>query len=213
MPRKKRDTPEQAAAKAAEKRAQERRAGFESVGLSPEAADLDQNEGVVVEQMKRTDAKAGERGNEKRARRDDVFDMLLRSEGVEAEEAHRRRAALVAVRRLEKDILIRMGDGDRGQSRVDSGFGGGRTDAQIDAGIRLDAVLARIGRRDAELLSELISPFKVISNAPQRWRVVAVRLTGELNAMAQAARIRGACDNLAEAFFDIDRKPRRAAAA
>jgi hypothetical protein len=215
--RKPRPTPEQLAEQAAARRAEARRQSFASIGLAEDAADLLQNQAVTVEPVTRADATTGERGNDKRARRDDVFEALLRRGRITARSSEedrredgRRAAALNAARRLERDMLIRRGEGGNAgepTARVDESSPAVRPRwvvVMVEAGERVDAALSRVGHRDATLLCELIQPSRIITAEAERWRAVVRLMTGERHRNAQAARVRAACDNLAAGYADID---------
>ena len=160
-----------------------RRAGdFEAVGLQREAAALASSEAVEVRRAGRAHV-AG-------ARRLDAFDALR--EGMAP-------GGYDAARRLEADLRLRRGEADHGRSliRVDGGGDGPvLLDRQLAAGRRIDAALARVGARDAQLLCELIYP----SVERPGWRQTVALVTGETHSHAQAAAVRAACANLAAAY-------------
>jgi hypothetical protein len=83
---------------------------------------------------------------------------------------------------------------------VDNEQSGDRTDAMVDASIRVDLALGGIGARDAWLLSELISPSVQTRLSATNWRGIVAYVTGEENPHAQAAAVRSACANLAMAY-------------
>ena len=153
---------------------------------------------------------ASVRGGQAAARRDDVFDRLLARQALSA-------AAHQAVRRLDADMTERRGDssGDRklGERTGGSGTRDLVTQRMIDAGDRIEAALALIGRRDAALLRELLEPRQVmVGEGVERWRQVVVVLTGETGKDAQAAVLRAACENLVLAYREVDNAPRQRAA-
>jgi hypothetical protein len=165
---------------------------FEAVGLHPEAAALPAFADV--------DANHAERERADGARRVDAF-LALRDK--------MQPGSYDAARRLEADIALRYGE-DKGErpERVDGGSSSfGCTDAQIDAGKRVDAVLARIGGRDAWLLVDLIRP--TVNRGD--WRAVVAYVTGESNPVAQGAVVRQACANLSAAYAGMEGKGRLAA--
>jgi hypothetical protein len=168
-------------------RAARRAHDFEAVGLQPEAASLATSRAVEVR-------RAG-RANALTARRLDAFDALR--DGMAP-------GAYDAARRLEEDMRVRRGEVERGRSliRVDGrGEGPALLDRQLAAGRRVDAVLGRVGARDAWLLSELIYP----PVERESWRATVLHVSGETHPHAQAAAVRAACANLAAAY-----DPRRA---
>ena len=203
MPRKPSDP-----ATIARRTAERRRKDFASVDLAPEAADLPQNAAVLVEPVTRADPGAGVKGNEKRAQRQDVFARLYARSALTTPQ-------LDAVRRLERDMAERRGEGDGGGgglgTRVDCARPIPVSDRSIAAAERVEAAFARIGRRDAELLTELLEPRRVLTTEAERWRVVVRLITGETHSHAQGAAIRAAADNLAQAYRECDHSPRRAA--
>ena len=192
MPRKSKSkpkTPEQIAAEKLARRARD----FEAVGLHPEAAALPAHDDVEARRQDQKHA-AG-------ARRVDVLDAL--KEGMQP-------GAYDAARRLEHDMLLRRGEGDRGRAmaRVDCEGRGDRTDEMIAAAERIEAVLSRIGDRDAFLLSELLDPSPAARLARPTWRAAVAYVTGETHTHAQAAVVRSACANLRAAY---ERPAKRAA--
>lgn len=169
-------TPEQIAA---DKLAR-RQADFEAVNLQPEAAGLERNANI--------EARHAQREKIDGARRADAFDAL--KPGMAP-------GAYDAVRRLEMDMAIRRGEGDKGRPmmRVDGGGSDG-LDKRLAAGDRIKAALGGIGDRDAWLLVELIE--KQLMQVP--WREVVFRVTGETHDHAQGAAVRSACANLAASY-------------
>lgn len=174
-------TPEQILAERVAKLAARRAQDFEAVNLQPEASKLASNDDVEVRFAQRTKSDG--------ARRADAFDAL--KSGMPP-------GAYDAARRLEHDMALRCGEGDRGRpiDRVDCDTGRGPMDVKLAAGRRIDAVLAKVGERDAWLLSELIRP----SVNRGSWRAVVAHVTGEEHAHGQAAAVRSACANLAAAY-------------
>jgi hypothetical protein len=160
---------------------------FEAVGLQPEAAGLPSSRQVEVRRAGRANALV--------ARRLDAFDALR--DGMDP-------GAYDAARRLEEDMRMRRGEVEKGRSliRVDGrGDAPALLDRQLAAGRRVDAVLGRVGARDAWLLSELIYP----PVERESWRETVRQVAGETHPHGQAAAVRAACANLAAAY-----DPRRA---
>jgi hypothetical protein len=180
-------TPEQIAADKAAKLAAQRAIDFAAVGLQALASTLPANEDISIQ-------REGQKTKET-ARRMDAFDAL--QDGMHP-------GAFDAARRLERDMRIRRGEHDRGRPsmRVDSDGGRDRTDQAIEAGERVDAVLAKIGERDAWLLSELIYP-----STGRAWRETVAYVTGESHAHAQGAVVRSACENLRIGYEALERAP------
>ena len=86
----------------------------------------------------------------------------------------------------------------------------GATQRMLEAGRRVDAALASAGLGSARLLRAMLEP-AVTGVAGLDWREAVVRETGEQNPHAQAAAVRGACENLRLAYGAPDRPadPRR----
>ncbi|HZZ34337.1 MAG TPA: hypothetical protein VFE03_01335 [Caulobacteraceae bacterium] len=184
----------------ARRRAEERARAREpqTWGADPAALRLPANVQVDLQ----TDA----RGRVSRARRVDVFE-LFRSRG------SLRPASYDAVRRLQDEIATLHRTPFAAVSytpRVDSSRRPGViSDASHRAGRRIDQVLSLTGLANARLLAALCEIDMVLGRTPD-WRATVVRETGERLADAQGARVRAACDNLAEAYAELDRNRRRA---
>ena len=144
------------------------------------------------------------RGRVVHARRSDPFDLLFAAGGL-SEEQHR------AARRLFRDFCLRAGVRDherQGLQRVDEGGGPSLvTDAMLDAGRRIDVALRLAGGGSARILRALIEPM-VIHGAIIAWRGAVQAVTGEKDRNAQGAVVRGACENLALAYREMDAQPR-----
>lgn len=187
-------SPEEIARKAAERR----RKDFEAVGLSSEMADLVRNAGI--EPTRAGDQREGQTVKEDTARRLDVFSALR--DGMA-------KGAYDAARRLERDMLVRRGLGDKGQrtERVDCESSLDLTDLIILAAQSCDYVKARLSSRDWWLLNELIHP----SYDRGDWRAQVLYVTGETSWNAQGAAVRAVCVNLRDAFEELDVGQRKAA--
>lgn len=83
------------------------------------------------------------------------------------------------------------------------------TQQMIDAGKRLDEAHGEIGRGDAQLLRALVEPLVMLGEI-RVWRVVVLKVTGESERHAQAARVRSAVENLRLAYEVIDERERKA---
>jgi hypothetical protein len=182
-------SPEQIALEKLAQRARD----LEAVNIQPEAASLPSNENIIV-QRKSQQTLAG-------ARRWDCFDALAAKNRKPDDKLSPvlDTASYTAARQLERDMREQRGEVDRGSSgmRVDSDPDrGDHTDAMVAAGKRVRAVLAKIGDRDAMLLTELIYP----SIPRETWRDTVAYVTGETHSHAQAAVVRAACANLAAAY-------------
>jgi hypothetical protein len=167
-------------------------------GLDRESLALGANADVTV--------RADLAGRPIRARRQDVFDLLLAR-------GRLGQGAFDAVRRLQDDVafLHRCAGGvaayapriDRSRAPTDSG------DARHRAGRRIEAALALTGPVCGRLLTALVEPGAALGR-PADWRAVVEREAGEAAADAQGAIVRLACENLAGAYALIDRGRRLA---
>lgn len=200
-PRRKPASPEQIAAQAAERRLAERAADRnpQAWGANLDSLAMTANATVVVK-MDKTKSRTIQT-----AKRMDAFAAL--EEGMPV-------ASYVAARRLQADITIRKGEQDRGRNldRVDCDSQTDRTDAMIAAAKRIEAVFARIGGHTQWLLTELASPSDVMRLNHTTWRTIVQYITGEEDAMSQGAAVRHACRELAVAYAELDRLPRRVGA-
>lgn len=173
------------------KRAQD----LEAVGLAPDAAVLETQADIEI--TRTAEKRDGRTVQENSARRLDAFEAL---------KATMAPGCYDAARRLERDLLIRAGQADRGQPmmRVDGGPDPDHARAlrMIAAGDRVDAVLGRLSERDVWLLTELIV------GCPERreWRGSVAHITGEVNPNAQGAAVRAACVNLRDGYAAVERR-------
>lgn len=186
----------------AERKRLRRQADFEALGMSADVATLVANHDIEVRPEADND-----KGSERRrvAARMDAFSAL--QNGMPE-------ASYSAARRLQNDITIRKGEQDRGRNldRVDCDGPTDRTDAMIAAAKRIEAVFARIGDHTQWLLTELASPSDVMRLNHTTWRTIVQYITGEEDAMSQGAAVRHACRELALAYAELDRLPRRVGA-
>ena len=111
----------------------------------------------------------------------------------------------ISANRLSELIATRKGEGDR-PDRGTSGTGSRDlvTDKMMKAGDEIDRVLNNVGLKDRKLLVELIDPTVIHTTAAQQWAITVGILTGEKHRNGQAAVVRNACQNLAEAFKFVD---------
>jgi hypothetical protein len=207
-----------AAAKAAQAELDRKRQDFGAVNLQPDAASLLSQQSI---QITRTGAKRdGQVVQENSVRRLDAFAALKES---------MEKGAFDAARRLERDMRMRRGDGDKGQrvERVDCDGKRDLTDLIITAGQNCDSVKSRLSPRDWWLLVEMIDPavsrdgwckiWKDEQDVEQRagpfygWRAHVAYITGEINPNAQGAAVRAACVNLRDTYEALDVAPRKAA--
>jgi hypothetical protein len=168
-------------------------------GVDGSALVLPANHTILVE----SDAA----GRVTRARRQDVFD-LMKVRGKLSVEAHE------AIRRLQDDVaILHRGGGGRVDysPRVDTLRSSETfTDVRRRASLRIEAALERAGPASARLLGALCESSAALGPAVD-WRMLVLRETGETLPDAQAAVLRGACENLAGAYAMIDRGRRSAA--
>ena len=140
-------------------------------------------------------------GRTTRARRQDVFD-LLKGRGKLSAGAHD------AIRRLQDDIAIlhrAVSGGADYSPRVDRSRSSETfTDMRHRASSRVEAALGLSGPASARLLGALCEADAALG-PPIEWRSLVRRETGETLSDAQAAILRGACENLAGAYAIIDR--------
>ena len=183
----------------AEARAEARRKARapETWGLDAEALGLPANAAVTTA--------FDLAGRPTRARRQDVFDLLLGRGRLS-------QGAFDAVRRLQADmaLLHRGPAGVAGyEPRVDRARSGDTfSDLRLDAGRRIEAALALAGVASAHLLRAVCEPGATLAEGGD-WRAVVERECGERLADAQGAVLRLACENLAGAYGLIDRDRRR----
>lgn len=180
-----------------------RMSGFEAIGLQPEAAILQTYQDI---ELTRTgDAREGKKVADDTARRLDVFESLRPSMASE-----KFVGAYDAARRLERDILVSLGQHDHGRpvERVQHEQAAYcRVDAMIDASRRCLSIKARLADRDAWLLWELIAPTRPWLT----WRDTVAYITAETNHNAQGAAVRAACVNLRDTYQRLDMVGRQAA--
>ncbi len=189
-------TPAQIALRRAIERERERIAEQEPLrwGVDGPALGLPANEMVLVE--------SDSAGRVTRARRQDIFD-LMKGRGKLSAKAHE------AVRRLQDDTAIlhrAIGGCADFAPRVDTSRSSETfTDIRHQASTRVEAVLERSGPASARLLRAVCESGAALG-PPMDWRMLVLRETGETLPDAQAAILRGACENLAGAYAIIDRR-------
>lgn len=171
-------TPEQIAAERLIRRSMD----FAVANLPSEAAGLDNHADVEVRRK-------GQR-NELTARRNDAFDALRSGMAP---------GCYDAARRLERDMLVSLGQHDHGRTpdRVDceqAAFN--RVDVICAASERVRRVREKLPERDFWLLSELIHPVREHAT----WRGAVAYVTGETHPHGQGAAVRAATVNLRDAY-------------
>lgn len=188
--KRKQDTPAQIQQRlevAAKKRSQERMAAKnpENWGVNTSAINLPANEDLEGRTV----------GKSLFAHRTSWIDRLLVKGSPEQ----------IGADRLSKLIATRKGEGDRPEGGP-SGVGSKDlvNDKMIQAAKEIERVLERVGSADRRLLVELIDPTVIYTTAAQQWAVTVGVLTGEKHKNGQAAVVRSACRNLAEAFVWVD---------
>ena len=144
------------------------------------------------------------KGRAVRARRQDVFELLLGRGSLS-------RSGYEAVRRLQEDIAVlhrTLAGVSEFTPRVDrSRHPEGLTVARQRAGERIDAVLALAGPLTGGVIRALCEA-DVALGRPADWRTVVATFAGERLPDAQGAILRFACENLAGAYACLDRRVR-----
>lgn len=185
-----RKTPEQIEAEKTLQRARD----LEAVNVPPEAAALPRQADIEVTRAGQARAKGDDKKvDHDNARRLDAFEALRSGMAP---------GAYDAARRLERDMLTRLGLGDSGRQtdRVDGAFGS--ADRAFLAGAAVLAVFDRLAPRDGWLLTELIAP--AIDRGT--WRDHVAYITGETHTHAQGAIVRAVCVNLRDAYAAMERR-------
>lgn len=147
----------------------------------------------------------GARGRVIAARRSDAFGLLFQAGGLTGEQH-------AASQRYFRDWALRAGV--REGSPADAGKVDHCASAElvtqgmIDAGGRIDEAHSFLGRADVALLRALVEPLTMRGEI-RVWRELVRAVTGEAERHAQGARVRSACDNLAGAYDEVDRRKRR----
>lgn len=144
------------------------------------------------------------RGKLVSARRRDVWDEFLGRDALSDHE-------YAAVRRLEFDMALRVGVRDADQSHLGARIDGtgnreGFTQSMLEAGDRVESVLALVGPPSCRILRALCEPRP---DGQPPWRAVVRAATNEVNAPAQAALLRVAAITLKECYEMIDKARRR----
>lgn len=166
------------------------------VGLQPEAAVLAAHSEVEVTRIaEERPGQSGKKVAHTVARRMDAFESL---------KAGMVDGAYDAARRLERAMIVRKGEGDRGRrmGRLDCEGGRDIADLMLEAGDEVEAVRVRLAPRDWWLLVELIDP----PLDRGTWRDHVAYITGEENRDGQGAIVRHACANLRDAYQDTERR-------
>lgn len=183
------------AAQIAEELLTRKRQAFGAIGMQPDAATLPSQQAIEV--TRAGESRDGRKVDDDSARRLDQIE--------EVRSLFRKRecgGCYDALRRLEYDMTVRRGEGDRGRTleRVDGDSTKDLADKIIQAGERIDGVKARLSRRDWTLVKEMIAP----TQAWGGWRALVFHVTGEENDHAQAGALRSAAVNLRDAYEDYD---------
>lgn len=190
----KKKTAEELAAELLARRARD----FDAVGMQPDAAALSAHSNVEI--TRKAQDREGKKVDHNVARRMDAFDVL--KDGMAP-------GAFDAARRLERDMLLRRGEGDKGarKERVDEESPRDITDRMVLAASEVEAIGRMLSPRDFWLLSELIEP--PIDRGT--WRDHVRYVTGEANWNCQGAAVRAACVNLRDAYERLDVVAKKAA--
>ncbi|WP_297803651.1 hypothetical protein [uncultured Brevundimonas sp.] len=139
-----------------------------------------------------------------RARRIDVFQLLLERDGISLD-------AFNAVRAYEQDVATAAGANtperrpDHIRASTEGAPGQNIGQQQIEASKRVQFVDDRLPPRDLKLLTALLHEGAAYL---QQWRATVQAVTGERNEAAQTARVRAMAENVA----DIRRMKRKEAA-
>lgn len=149
-----------------------------------------------------------ERGRKFASHRSDVFD-LLRGRGALSDAQHAASRRLQALYADAAGVggagpVLELIDGATGQREIVNGH-------MIAASVTRDNILSRLGHTSAHLLAALIAPC-IVHGQVIVWRAVVGRVTGETDGAAQASRVRAACEDLMQAFRELDAQPRRTCA-
>lgn len=123
-------------------------------------------------------------------------------------------AQFSAVRRLQEDLAIRyrVEGSDRMSEHVDgSGSADLVTARSMDAGERLDLVLATMTPWHAKLLLALSIP-AVVEGKQVNWKQTVRELLGTIDRNVQAHKVKVAAEGLRQAWADYDNQPVRRAA-
>lgn len=143
------------------------------------------------------------KGRVKWAYRGDIFDTLAKREAITD-------AQLSGIRRLQRDMAERAGIGGGNTEDLGTFVDGGNGDAagvtqrMVDAGARVDDVLAMVGPPASRVLRDLLEP-PVTTGASPDWRAVIAHHTGETYEKSQPALLRFAAQSLADCYACIDR--------
>lgn len=144
----------------------------------------------------------------RRLARFDAF-ALLKSRGSLSDEQ------VGAVRRLESEIAVRFrvdGPGE-GPAGCGTGDAAGFSMRAVEAGRVVAEVLRLSGGLSGRVLVKLLEPAVQSGQPVANWRQAVAQVTGELSDAGQVAVVRGACQNLLEAWVALDNSvPKRAAA-
>ena len=109
-----------------------------------------------------------------------------------------------AVTRMVNLVAKRRGHGDRPEGTGGGGCAELVNDHQIQAAREIEAIMARLGKADRNLLQELLEPKRIVTEGQIDWRLTVALMTGERNAHAQAAVVRSMARNLIGALERFD---------
>ena len=150
-------------------------------------------------------APRGGKSRERPAVRQDFFRHLFSCDAITASQYD-------ASKRYFKDRCLQMGVKESDTLRLVFVSGGGSSDGisqgMIDAGKRVAAVEARIGRLNVRVIRSLIEP--MLRGEVRVWRVLVAHETGESERHAQAGAVRLALENLRLEYEAIDAEAHRA---
>lgn len=142
------------------------------------------------------------RQNEKRAQRFDIFARFYRDGSLE-------RRGLEAVRRLQEDIAILHRTTGVSGTGITTPNDTERDLAMIVAGQRIETVKRQTGGHSWAILMALCE--RDLNGEDREWWALVQAVTREAHRNAQAALVRAAAMNLADAYDSLERRPKRAA--
>jgi hypothetical protein len=192
----------------ARQRAEERALAAQRIAKERDAdparwGEIDDAERIEALRAQGADVRLDFRGRVSSAQRGDIFHRLAARDAITPDQ-HR------AVRRLEADMAIRAGRGGANDDMVfvDGASGGGCqgfAQRQVDAGIRVDRVLAMVGPPASRVLKEILEPAAALG-ADVDWKAAIARITGEKDDGVYTALLRFACQALADCYAAIDKE-------
>jgi hypothetical protein len=145
---------------------------------------------------------AATRSRSEQIRRYDVFALFHARQGIT-------RSQFDAVRRYQTDLAKAQGVAGAGETTGAHVTEQGVRAAQIDASRRVEAALGRLGPLSRAILEHLSEPEVVHGQRVSNWRERVGRIIGDHRHTPQAVALKRACDQLDEAYREIDGATRR----